>query len=195
MVFLCMLIFLIAFCVCVCMFIHEWFEPIFIIKWKSVSFLVVEADFLLMQGFFCCASTVPVWMPWTCGSSPRCTRLLPRTAWRSARSCWATAPIPPWSTATARAPWTWLQRLSSGRDWPVSASRLKTLGGGCKGMLSFQATFLELQKWMQGSRVAADVPRALKCTGTSDTSFVVLPGFLKFRIIKALLNQWLWDFF
>lgn len=161
---------------------------------KICKLLVVEGDFLLIWGVFCCASMVPVWMPWTCGSSPRCTRPLPRTVWRSAPSCWATAPIPPWSTATARAPLTWLQRLSSGRGWPVSVSRLKTLGGGWRGMLSFQATFLKLHKWMQSSRVAAAVPRSLKCTGTSDTSFVILPGFLKSGILKALLNQWLQSF-
>lgn len=177
-----------------CVFIHEWFEPIFIIKWKFVSFLFVEGVFLLIQGFFCCASTVPVWTLWTCGNSPRCTRPLPRTVWRSAPSCWATVLIPPWSTAMARARLTWLQRLSSGRGWPVSVCRLKTLVGGWKGMLSFQATFLKRQKWMQSSRVAAAVPCTLSCTGTSDTSFVILPGFLKFRIIKVLLNQWLWDF-
>lgn len=51
-------------------------------------------------------------------------------------------------------------------------------------MLSFQATFLELRKRMQSSRVAAAVLHALKCTGTSDTSFMILAGFLKLKLLR-----------
>lgn len=190
-VFLCVLVFLFL-----CMCVHTW------VIWTNIynkmnicKLFSFEDDFVLIQGFFCCASMVPVWMLWTSGNSLHCTRLLPRIVWRSAPSCWATVLIPPWSTAMARVQLTWLQHLSSGRDWPVSVSRLKEIVGGWKRMLSFQATFLELQKWIQSSRVAAAVPCALKCTGTSDTSFFILPAFLKFRIIKTLLNQWPWGFF
>lgn len=52
-------------------------------------------------------SMVPVSTLWTCGSSHLYTRQPQKTEWRSVRSCSATAPTPPSSTATTRAPSIW----------------------------------------------------------------------------------------
>ncbi len=107
--------------------------------------------------FFC--SMGRVLMPWTSGSSPLCTRLPPRIAWKCVPCCWVTEPIPRWSTAMGRARWTWPRPQNSKRGSHVSLYSIYCLiKQPCSLLLKseLKTTYWDLSPFLSTSGIKAN---------------------------------------
>lgn len=107
--------------------------------------------------FFC--SMGRALMPWTSGSSPLCTRLPPRIAWKCVPCCWVTEPIPRWSTAMGRARWTWPRPQNSKRGSHVSLySIYRLIKQPCSLLLKseLKTTYWDLSPFLSTSGIKAN---------------------------------------
>ncbi len=101
---------------------------------------------------------------WTCGSSHLYMRQPQKTEWRSVHFCSATAPTPPCSTATTRAPSIWPRPPCWKSAWRVSTwllQRPSLIFSGSDGVPLFVADEFRGHSLLQAAR-EADMARFKK---------------------------------